>query len=276
VAIVFASDSEGEYMEKACASVDCTTSGKTGNQDDLITSVAAANPNTIAVLETGDPVVTPWRGSVKGLLEAWYPGQEGGAAIARVLFGDVDPGGRLPATFPDSESQLATYGDPTAYPGAADVYYKEGVFVGYRWFDARNLTPAFPFGFGLSYTTFGFSHLRIQLSRPGSGSVATVSATATNTGKRTGLAVPQLYLGLPSPSSTVLQPPRQLRGFTKLSLAPGESKTVSFPLDNRAFSYWDVGTGSWQITPGCYGVFLGSSSRDLPLQGVIARGNAVC
>src|SRR5436305_6913824 len=118
-----------DEMEKACASVDCTTGGKTGSQDSLISTVAAANPNTIVVLETGDPVLTPWRGSVKGLLEAWYPGEEGGAALARVLFGDVDPGGRLPATFPDSESQLATCCDPTAYPGGADVYYKEGVFV---------------------------------------------------------------------------------------------------------------------------------------------------
>jgi beta-glucosidase len=193
-----------------------------------------------------------------------------------VLFGDVDPGGRLPATFLESESQLPWANDPTAYPGGADVYYKEGVFVGYRWYDAQNLTPAFPFGFGLSYTTFGFSGLRIQVSKPGSVPVATVSVKVTNTGKRSGLAVPQLYLGLPSPSADVLQPPRQLKGYVKLTLAPGQSKTVSFPLDDRAFSYWDVGTGAWRVTPGCYGVFAGSSSRNLPLHGTIARGGARC
>src|SRR5207237_7020854 len=143
-----------EYMDKACTSVDCTTTGKTGSQDDLISAVAAAQPNTIVVLETGDPVTTPWRTSVRAILEAWYPGEEGGAALARVLFGDVDPGGRLPVTFPDSESQLPTTGDPTAYPGATDVYYKEGVFVGYRWFDEHKLQPAFEFGAGLAYTTF--------------------------------------------------------------------------------------------------------------------------
>ena len=276
VAIVFASDSEGEYMEKACASVDCTTAGMTGSQDSLISTVAAANPNTIVVLESGDPVLTSWRNDVKGLLEAWYPGEEGGAAIASVLFGDVDPGGRLPATFPDSLSQFPWYGDPTAYPGAADVHYKEGVFVGYRWFDAQNLTPAYPFGFGLSYTTFGFSRLNIALSKPGSPTVATVSVKVTNTGTRPGFAVPQLYVGLPSPSAAVQQPPRQLKGFTKISLTPGKSQTVSFPLDERAFSYWDAGTGSWKVAPGCYGVFVGSSSRDLPLHGTIARGNATC
>jgi beta-glucosidase len=268
LAIVFASDSEGEYMEKACASVDCTTFGRTGNQDDLISTVAAANPNTVVVLETGDPVLTPWRGQVKGLLEAWYPGEEGGAALARVLFGDVDPGGRLPATFPNSEADLPTAGDPTKYPGGSDVYYKEGVLVGYRWYDANGLTPAYPFGAGLSYTTFRFSDLR---TRPTS-----VSVRVTNTGDRTGAAVPQLYLGLPSPSPDVVQPPRQLKGFTKLSLPPGRSETMSFPLDERAFSYWDVGTGGWRVAPGCYGVFVGSSSRDLPLQGAISRGGASC
>ena len=275
VAIVFASDSEGEYMDKACTSVDCTTTGRTGNQDELIATVAAANPNTIVVLETGDPVSTPWRGSVEGLLEAWYPGEEGGAALARVLFGDVDPGGRLPVTFPPSDTQYPTAGDPAAYPGiGSDVFYDEGVFVGYRWYDRHGVTPAFPFGFGVSYTSFRFSNLRIQLSKPGGASFATVSATVTNTGKRTGVAVPQLYLALPSPSSDVPQPPRQLKGYSKLSLAPGKSQVVSFPLDDRAFSYWDVGSGSWKVAPGCYGVFVGRSSRDLPLSGAIARGNA--
>ena len=273
VAIVFASDSEGEYMEKACASVDCTTMGKTGTQDSLITTVAAANHNTVVVLETGDPVLTPWRGSIRGLLEAWYPGEEGGAALASVLFGDVDPGGRLPATFPDSESQLPSAGDPTAYPGVTDAIYKEGVFVGYRWYDAHGLTPAYPFGAGLSYTTFRYSGLAVAPT-PGAASAAVVRVTVTNTGSRAGVAVPQLYLGLPSPSPSVLQPPRQLRGYEKLTLEPGETRTVSFPLDDRAFAYWDISSSSWRVARGCYRVFLGSSSRDLPLRRALAVGGA--
>ena len=273
VAVVFASDSEGEYMEKACASVDCTNMGKTGNQDSLITTVAAANHNTVVVLETGDPVLTPWRASVRGLLEAWYPGEEGGAALASVLFGDVDPGGRLPATFPDSESQLPSAGDPTAYPGVTDAIYKEGVFVGYRWYDAHGLTPAYPFGAGLSYTTFRYSNLAVEPT-PGGATAAVVRATVTNTGRRAGVAVPQLYLGLPSPSASVLQPPHQLRGYDKLTLAPGESRTVGFPVDDRALAYWDVATSRWRVVRGCYGVFLGSSSRDLPLHGSLAVAGA--
>jgi beta-glucosidase len=275
VAVVFASDSEGEYKEKACASVDCTTGGKTRHQDALIATVAAANPNTVVVLETGDPVLTPWRDSVRGVVEAWYPGEEGGAALARVLFGDVDPGGRLPATFPQQEADMPTSGDPTKYPGATDVFYKEGVFAGYRWYDAHNLTPAFAFGAGLSYTTFQFDGLAIHPGGPG-GVVATVTARVTNTGSRAGVAVPQLYLGLPSPSPSVPQPPRQLKGYSKLNLAAGQSQVVSFPLDQRAFSYWDVNSSDWRVAPGCYGVFVGSSSRELPLQGAIARGVNGC
>ena len=276
VAVVFASDHEGEYNDKVTPSVD-GSNGSTSTQDALIQAVATANPNTIVVLETGDPVLTPWRSSVKAVVEAWYPGQEGGKALARVLFGDVDPGGRLPVTFPASATAYPTAGDPSAYPGVGtDVLYTEGVFVGYRWYDQNNVTPAFPFGYGLSYTTFSYHDLAIQQAAPGSGAVATVSVKVTNTGSRSGSAVPQLYLGLPSPSLTVLQPPRQLRGYSKLSLAPGETQTVSFPLDNRAFSYWDVTSNGWVVAPGCYGVMAGSSSRDLPLQGTIARGGAAC
>jgi len=272
VAIVFASDSEGEYMEKSCASVDCTTTGKTGNQDQLIANVAAANPNTIVVLETGDPVLTPWRDSVKGLLEAWYPGEEGGTAIARVLFGDADPGGRLPATFPNSEADLPTSGDPTKYPGTTDVYYKEGILEGYRWYDAHNLTPAFPFGFGLSYTSFGYRHLQVQPSSGGSA-LANVSVDVTNTGRRSGSDVPQLYVADP-PSAG--EPPRQLKGFEKVDLAPGQTTKVSFPIDARALSYWDSGGHGWRMVRGCYGLEVGHSSRDIALRGTLAVGGAAC
>ena len=201
------------------------------------------------------------------MLEAWYPGEAGGAALAHVLFGDVDPGGRLPATFPASETAYPTSSDPTASNGA-EVNYSEGVFVGYRWYDENHVAPGYPFGFGLSYTTFRFSGLRI--------SGTTVRVTLTNTGRRTGIAVPQLYLGLPSPSSSVQQPPRQLKGYRSFRLKPGHSVTVTFPLNERAFSYWDVNTSGWKVAPGCYRVYVGASSRDLPLHGTISRGGAHC
>jgi beta-glucosidase len=231
--------------------------------------VAAANPNTIVVLETGGPVLTPWRDRVRGLLEAWYPGQDGGPAIARVLFGDTDPGGRLPATFPRSEDDEPTAGDPEKYPGVAEtVKYKEGVLVGYRWFDAHGLEPVYPFGFGHSYTTFAYRDLRVASAGDG----LTVTAEVANTGTREGVAVPQLYVGLPSPGPGVVQPPRQLRGFAKLVLRPGERRRVTFALDDRALSYWDTGANGWRVAPGCYAIEVGSSSRDVPLRGRSCRG----
>lgn len=266
VAIVFASDSEGEDREKLNASVDGSAAQHT-NQTALINAVAAANPRTVVVLETGDPVLTPWRTHVAGMLEAWYPGEAGGAALAHVLFGDTDPGGRLPATFPDKESDIPTAGDPTQSNGP-EVDYREGVFVGYRWYDEQHIVPAYPFGYGLSYTTFRYTALRVHAN--------TVQVTITNTGHRTGMTVPQLYLGLPSPSPSVPQPPRQLKGYRSLSLAPGQRATVTFRLDGRAFSYWNVNTNDWRVAAGCYRIFVGQSSRDLPLHGVISRGGAHC
>jgi beta-glucosidase len=234
-------------------------------------SVAAANPNTIVVLESGGPVLTPWRSQVKGLLEAWYPGEQGGAAIASVLFGDVDPSGHLLVTFPQSESDEPAAGDPGSYPGLLSETYKEGVFVGYRWFDARNRAPAFPFGFGLSYTNFSYSNLEVRST----GTGAVVSATITNRGARPGSAVPQLYLSLPS-TTGVPQPPAQLKGFDKVTLQPGMSAHIVFSVDKRALSYWDSGASMWRVAPGCYGVMVGGSSRDLPLHGQLAVGGGSC
>ncbi len=266
VAIVFAGDYQTEGADKRCLTLECPP--YSGDQDALIERVAAANPNTIVVLETGGPVLTPWRDRVRGLIEAWYPGQEGGPAIARVLFGDVDPGGRLPATFPASEADEPTAGDPEKYPGVAEtVTYKEGVLVGYRWFDAMGLQPAYPFGFGRSYTTFAYRGLHVDAAP---GRIA-VDASVTNTGARSGIAVPQLYVGLPSPGPGVVQPPRQLRGFAKVVLRPGETRRVSFVLDARALSYWDTGAGGWRLAPGCYRVMVGSSSRDVPLSATTCR-----
>jgi beta-glucosidase len=146
--------------------------------------------------------------------------------------------------------------------------YSEGVLVGYRHYDAHGIAPSFPFGFGLSYTTFGYGNLAV---RPGG-----VSVTVTNTGQRPGTAVPQLYLGMPAPNAQTPQPPRALKGFAKIVLAPGESRRVTFPLNARSYSYWHQATGSWKMAPGCYRVMVGASSRDLAATGGIPLGGGHC
>jgi beta-glucosidase len=265
VAVVVAANYQTEGADQQCLSLECPNAY--GDQDGLIERVASANPKTIVVLETGGPVLTPWRDHVKGIVEAWYPGEAGGRALARVLFGDVNPSGRLPVTFPRSEADEPTAGDPEKYPGVAEnETYKERVLVGYRWFDAHRTRPAFPFGFGLSYTRFAYSKLRV---RSASGGAATVSARVRNMGRRAGSDVVQLYIRLPGAS----QPPRQLRGFRKVSVAPGKAATVNFRIDARSLSYWD---GRWRVAPGCYRVMVGRSSRSLPLRGDIAVGGARC
>ena len=257
IAIVFAADYQTEFIDRRCISLECPPWN--GDQDALIETIAEANENTIVVLETGGPVLTPWRDKVASIIEAWYPGAGGGPAIARVLFGDVDPGGRLPATFPRTEEHYPYSGDPEAYPGVAEeVQYKEGVFVGYRWFDAQGHKPAFPFGFGLSYTRFRYGPLEVR--RRGRGA-AVASFTVRNVGRRRGVEVPQLYLGLPSPGEDIEQPPRQLKGFRKLKLRPGQRARVRFRIGPRDLSYWDVDTDGWRIAPGCYRVMIGRSSR---------------
>jgi beta-glucosidase len=308
LAIVVAADTEAEGVDKPCMSLvpQCSGGQATpanpeatqlafGDQDSLIGSIAAANPNTAVVLETGAPVLTPWRESINALLEAWYPGQDGGTAIARVLFGDSDPGGRLPATFPQREGDIPTAsGGMERYPGTVnptsncnlettlptvpcpyyEETYSEGVMVGYRWYDQQRILPAYPFGFGLSYTRFKFSGLTIEPHTGGEPS-ASVSVTVTNTGARSGLAVPELYVSLPSLPG-VPQPPRQLKGFAKVLLAPGQIQRVTMQLDARAFSYWSDAASAWRILPGCDTIAVGSSSRQLPLSGVIAVGGGSC
>lgn len=231
------------------------------DRDALIAAVAEAQPRTVAVLQSGGPVLTPWRSKVPAILEAWYPGQNVGTALARVLFGDAEPGGRLPMTFPRRAADLPTAGDRAAYPGiAGTVRYKEGVMVGYRHFDERRIRPAYAFGHGLGYTTFRFSR---PVLRAGEGTLATVSFRVTNTGQRAGTAVPQVYVGMPSPGRGTPQPPKQLKGFEKVRLAPGASQLVSIDLDRRSFSYWDTAADGWRVARGCYDVMLARSSRDV-------------
>ncbi|HUR39580.1 MAG TPA: glycoside hydrolase family 3 C-terminal domain-containing protein [Verrucomicrobiae bacterium] len=272
VAIVFVRDTASEGTDKNCLSLDCGQfpgAPSPGTQDNLIRSVVAENPRTIVVMETSGPVLTPWRGEIAALLEAWYPGQEAGPAIARVLYGDVDASGRLPASFMVAENHTPVAGNPMQYPGVGNTaQYTEGLLTGYRWHDENDVAPAYPFGHGLSYTRFAFSDLAVSASE--------VTATVKNIGARAGVAVPQLYIGMPEPSPAVPQPPRQLKGFTRITLAPGESATVSFPLNARSLSYWDVIGGDWAIAPGCYAISVGASSRDLPLRGRLPVGGGSC
>lgn len=306
LAIVVVADTESEGVDKACMSLTAQCSGGQatppdpestqldfGDQDELISKVAAANPNTVVVMETGAPVLTPWRSQVAGLLEAWYPGEDGGSAIAHVLFGDADPGGRLPATFPQSETDIPTEaGGAARYPGVVEPLegecqieasmpcpyfqedYSEGVFVGYRWYDEQHIQPAFPFGFGLSYTQFRLSGLRVQRGS-GPEPSASVSVTIKNTGKRSGWAVPELYLSLPATAS-VPEPPLQLKGFDKVQLSPRRSLRVTMPLDARSFSYWSDASNAWETAAGCAQIEVGQSSAELPLHRVIAQGHAKC
>ncbi|WP_157610539.1 beta-glucosidase [Spirillospora albida] len=263
VAVVVVADARAEDADITCLTLKCAgAKDKTlGDQEKLITEVAKANPNTIVVLQTGGPVLTPWAAKVRGIVQAWYAGGHGGAAIARVLYGDVDPGGRLPVSFPARATDAPAAGNPAHYPGTDDkAVYAEGIFVGYRHYDTRNLTPAFPFGHGLSYTTFKLSNLKATRT--------TVTATVTNTGKRPGYAVPQLYLGLRAAVGAP-QPPRQLKGFSKMLLVPGQSAKVTFSLDARALSYWDQSTQLWKKAPGCTKAVVGTSSRDAALSATI-------
>jgi len=276
-AVVVVADAASEGVDKPCLGLDCgaqPSDGQAVQRDALIERVAAANPRTVVVMQTAGPVLTPWRDRVSAILEAWYPGETAGSAIARVLFGDVDPGGRLPATFPRREADLPTAGDARRYPGVDDVVrYSEGVLVGYRWFDHEKTAPAYPFGHGLSYTHFALRELRVRRLRRGTG--ARVSITVRNTGRRTGTAVPQLYVGLPGTRGRV-QPPRQLKGFQSLTLAPGRTRRVAFTLRERAFSYWSSARDRWQIAPGCYRIAVGRSSRQLDRGARLALHGGSC
>lgn len=249
LAIVFASEQMGEGHDDL--SLDLP-----GDQNLLIEAVAKANPRTVVVLHTSNPVSMPWLARVSAVIEAWYPGQEAGASIASLLFGDVDPSGKLPVTFP-RDAQQGPAGNFLEYPGDGHtVDFDEGVLVGYRWYDAQNQTPLFPFGFGLSYTTFQYRALQVS----GAGANRSVSVTIANTGSRSGAEVAQLYLGFPKEAG---EPPRQLKGFQKVLLNPGESKRVKFTLDRGALSAWNPATGEWQTYRGNYTVEVGSSSRDI-------------
>jgi beta-glucosidase len=240
-----------------------------GDQDALVRAVAAANPRTIVVLTTGQPVAMPWLGEVAAVVEAWYPGQEQGNVIARVLFGDVNPSGKLPLTFPRALDRTPA-GPPTSGDGEGRIHLAEGALVGYRWYDAKGVEPLFPFGFGLSYTSFAYEGLEATTAAadaPGGGSAArtTVSFTVRNTGARAGAEVAQVYAGDCPRGGT--RPPRQLAGFTKVALEPGASARVTVELAPEALASWSPEARAWVGAECELPLLVGSSSRDVRLSG---------
>jgi beta-glucosidase len=229
-------------------------------QNELIDKISGLNARTAVVLVSGSPVDMPWAERVPAIVQMWYAGMEGGRAIADVLLGEVNPSGKLPVTFPKA------LGDSPAH--ALDDYapdvclYKEGVFVGYRWFDAKGIEPLFPFGHGLSYTRFELSDLKLESAGIG----VSVSLTVTNTGERAGAEVVQVYVG--QRSSSVERPVRELKAFAKVDLKPSESRRVALDLPRRAFASWSVETNDWKVEPGEFAIEVGVSSRQITLRDV--------
>jgi beta-glucosidase len=247
VAVVFATQWMLEHYDAPDLSLP-------NGQDEVIRAVAAANPNTVVVLESGGPVLMPWLAATPAVVAAWYPGQEGGTAIGNVLFGVAEPAGRLPITFPAGEADLPR----PKLPGldlpdgrAFTVDYMEGSDVGYRWFARRGTAPAFAFGYGLSYTTFRYGGLAVSGSRD-----VRVEFDVTNTGARAGWAVPQIYL-----TAARGTPERRLLGWGKALLAPGETKRFTVPVDARLLAEYDLSAGRWSIAAGDYEVALGDSAE---------------
>jgi beta-glucosidase len=268
VAIIFAYQWESEGMDLPSLSLP-------ENQDELIAKIAAANPHTVVVLETGSPVTMPWADQVSGILEAWYAGSRGAEAVANVLFGDVNPSAKLPMTFPRSDADLPhpTVVKPPKATIDADregwkriaaglpvfqVTYDEGVKVGYKWYDAEKKPVLFPFGYGLSYTTYSYSNLKVT---PGKN--PRVTFTLKNTGNRAGAEVAEVYASLPAAAA---EPPKRLVGWSKVKLNPGESKEVSVDVDPKFLSIFNVEQNGWQLLPGEYGFMVGGSSQSLPLK----------
>jgi beta-glucosidase len=254
-AIIFVSDPEGEES-------DLTTLDLSSADETMIADVAAVNPNTIVVINSGSPVVMPWLGDVAGVFENWYGGDETGAAMAALIFGQADPSGKLPVTFPASLSQVPAQTE-AQWPGTSSgVDYSEGVDIGYRWYQSENITPLFPFGYGLSYTKFSFSNLNVGAFNADGD--ATVTATITNTGSVAGADVAQMYVGDPAASD---DPPKQLKGFARVNLNPGQAATVSFPLTIHDLASWSAADNAWEAQAGSYSISVGDSSANLPLSG---------
>jgi len=235
-------------------------------QDELINQIAALNKKTIVVLTSGGGVdMTAWIDRIPALLEAWYPGQEGGIAVAQLLFGEFNPSGRLPISIERRWEDNAAHDNYYPKKGTTKVEYSEGVFVGYRHFDKSTVKPLFPFGYGLSYTSFAYKNLTI--SHPSSDQQVTVAFDVTNTGTRAGAEVAEVFVG--DRHAPVPRPVKELKGFKKVGLSPGETKNVSVTLDRRAFSYYDVKSHAWTVAPGDFDLFVARSAADIELTGKV-------
>jgi beta-glucosidase len=226
------------------------------NQDQLVEAVAQANPYTVVVVESGNPVLMPWKDQVSAIIEAWYPGEGGGRAIANVLFGNVNPSGKLPVTFPAHDQDTPTWGQNGVF--ATDPVYTEKLNMGYRWYDAKNIAPLFEFGYGLSYTHFAYSNLALST---GPDRTMTATFTVRNDGRVAGAEVPQVYVGLNYSG----EPPRRLVGWQKVYLNPGEARQLRVTVSERMQSIWDTVRNEWRFVPGS-AVYVGASSRDIRLQ----------
>src|SRR5581483_4925181 len=237
-------------------------------QDELIAAVAKANPHTVVVLNGGGPVeMSKWLNATPAVLEMWYGGQEGGRALAAVLFGDANPSGKLPITFPREWKDEPAYGN---YPGEnLHVTYAEGIYVGYRHFDTKHVEPLFPFGHGLSYTTFEYSDLRFR-APAAKGEPAIVAVKVKNSGSRAGAEVVQVYVHQERPA--IDRPEQELKGFQRVVLEPGQEKDVAFQLDRLAFSYYDPAKHDWVQGTGEFEVRVGASSRDIRQKGTTQIG----
>jgi beta-glucosidase len=248
-------------------------------QDELIQDMSAANKNTIVLLTSGGGVdMNEWIDRIPALLEVWYPGQEGGKAAAEILFGDVNPSGRLPATFERRWEDNPVHDNYYPAPGSTRVIYKEGVFVGYRGYEHNNTKPLFPFGYGLSYTSFQYANLAVKPADPGAKSdgISTplfqISFDTTNTGARGGADIAQLYVAEAHPK--VSRPGKELKGFARIELKPGETKTSTITVDGRAFSYYDADAKQWRADPGEFQILVGRSSQDIQLRGSLTLSAA--
>ena len=229
-------------------------------QNELIQKIAAKNKNTIVVVTSGGGTnMVPWIDKVAGVIEAWYPGQEGGRALAEILFGDVNPSGHLAATFERSWEDNPTHDNYYPQSGSNRVIYKEGIFVGYRGYEHNQVKPLFPFGYGLSYTTFKYSNLKADEHG--------VSFDVTNTGTRAGDAVAEVYIA--AEDSTISRPAKELKGFARVSLKSHETRNVKVLLNARSFAYYDVGSTEWRADKGDYEILVGSSSEQIELKGKV-------
>ncbi|MCN9244370.1 glycoside hydrolase family 3 C-terminal domain-containing protein [Streptomyces sp. RY43-2] len=252
-AVVFAYDDGTEGVDRPSLSLP-------GTQDKLISAVADANPNTVVVLNAGSSVLMPWLDKTRAVLDMWYPGQAGAEATAALLYGDVNPSGKLTQSFPAREDQHAVAGDPKRYPGVDNQQeYTEGIHVGYRWFDKEKVRPLFPFGHGLSYTSYTYGAPTVEPSADGG---LQVTLTVRNTGQRAGQEVVQAYLGA-SPDVTAPQAVKKLVGYSKVALAPGEQKQVTLKVDRRQLQYWDTASHAWRTGTGDRLLQVGTSSADL-------------